>query len=182
MPAATVDCEATSRNAGGRPAAALPPGRAGSGPETRWCCCTAAGRALRVEQLRPQPAGVRRALPHAGRRPAGLRQVGQAAGGRQVLHLRRAKRWPGLLDELGIDRVHLVGNSLGGGTAVRFALRYPERAGRLVLMGPGGLSLNVFAPDPTEGVKRLAAFARRPGQAGRSWRRSCGRWSSTSGW
>ena len=69
----------------------------------------------------------------------------------------------GLLDELGIDRVHLVGNSLGGGTAVRFALNYPERAGRLVLMGPGGLSLNVFSADPTEGVKRLAEFGAPPG-------------------
>jgi 4,5:9,10-diseco-3-hydroxy-5,9,17-trioxoandrosta-1(10),2-diene-4-oate hydrolase len=69
----------------------------------------------------------------------------------------------GLLDELGIDKIHLVGNSLGGGTAVRFALSHPERAGRLVLMGPGGLSLNVFAPDPTEGVKRLAEFAAPPG-------------------
>jgi len=69
----------------------------------------------------------------------------------------------GLLDELGIDQVHLVGNSLGGGTAVRFALTHPARAGRLVLMGPGGLSLNVFAPDPTEGVKRLAGFAAPPG-------------------
>ena len=69
----------------------------------------------------------------------------------------------GLLDELGIDRVHLIGNSLGGGTAVRFALNYPERAGRLVLMGPGGLSLNVFAPDPTEGVKRLMEFSAPPG-------------------
>jgi 4,5:9,10-diseco-3-hydroxy-5,9,17-trioxoandrosta-1(10),2-diene-4-oate hydrolase len=69
----------------------------------------------------------------------------------------------GLLDGLGIEKVHLVGNSLGGGTAVRFALRHPERAGRLVLMGPGGLSLNVFAPDPTEGVKRLAEFAAPPG-------------------
>jgi 4,5:9,10-diseco-3-hydroxy-5,9,17-trioxoandrosta-1(10),2-diene-4-oate hydrolase len=68
-----------------------------------------------------------------------------------------------LLDELGIGQVHLVGNSLGGGTAVRFALRFPGRAGRLVLMGPGGLSLNVFAPDPTEGVKRLAEFAAPPG-------------------
>src|SRR5712672_1049165 len=68
-----------------------------------------------------------------------------------------------LLDELGIDRVHLVGNSLGGGAAVRFALRYPRRAGRLVLMGPGGLSLNVFAPDPTEGVRRLAEFGAPPG-------------------
>jgi 4,5:9,10-diseco-3-hydroxy-5,9,17-trioxoandrosta-1(10),2-diene-4-oate hydrolase len=69
----------------------------------------------------------------------------------------------GLLSELGIERVHLVGNSLGGGTAVRFALRFPDRAGRLVLMGPGGLSLNVFAPDPTEGVKRLMEFAAPPG-------------------
>jgi 4,5:9,10-diseco-3-hydroxy-5,9,17-trioxoandrosta-1(10),2-diene-4-oate hydrolase len=69
----------------------------------------------------------------------------------------------GLLDALGLERVHLVGNSLGGGTAVRFALRYPDRAGRLVLMAPGGLGLNVFATDPTEGVRRLAAFAAPPG-------------------
>lgn len=68
-----------------------------------------------------------------------------------------------MLDELGIGRVHLVGNSLGGGTAVRFALRHPDRAGRLVLMGPGGLSLNVFAPDPTEGVRRLQEFPAPPG-------------------
>jgi 4,5:9,10-diseco-3-hydroxy-5,9,17-trioxoandrosta-1(10),2-diene-4-oate hydrolase len=74
-----------------------------------------------------------------------------------------ARALANLLDHLGIDRVHLVGNSLGGGTAVRFALNYPDRAARLVLMGPGGLSLNVFAPDPTEGVSRLAAFAAPPG-------------------
>jgi len=69
----------------------------------------------------------------------------------------------GLLDSLGIAKVHLVGNSLGGGTAVRFALRHPDRAGRLVLMAPGGLSLNLFAADPTEGIKRLYAFAAPPG-------------------
>jgi 4,5:9,10-diseco-3-hydroxy-5,9,17-trioxoandrosta-1(10),2-diene-4-oate hydrolase len=69
----------------------------------------------------------------------------------------------GLLDAIGVDQVHLVGNSLGGGTAVRFALRYPDRVGRLVLMAPGGLGLNVFAPDPTEGVKRLGAFGAPPG-------------------
>ena len=33
-----------------------------------------------------------------------------------------------LLDELDIARAHLLGNSLGGGTAFRFALDYPERA------------------------------------------------------
>jgi 4,5:9,10-diseco-3-hydroxy-5,9,17-trioxoandrosta-1(10),2-diene-4-oate hydrolase len=68
-----------------------------------------------------------------------------------------------LLDQAGIDRVHLVGNSLGGGVATRFALNHPDRAGRLVLMAPGGLSLNMFSPDPTEGVKRLVEFAAPPG-------------------
>jgi 4,5:9,10-diseco-3-hydroxy-5,9,17-trioxoandrosta-1(10),2-diene-4-oate hydrolase len=68
-----------------------------------------------------------------------------------------------VLDALGIEKAHLIGNSLGGGTAVRFALRHPDRAGKLVLMGPGGLSLNVFASDPTEGVKRLMEFGAPPG-------------------
>ncbi len=67
-----------------------------------------------------------------------------------------------LLDELGIDRIHLLGNSLGGGTAARFALKYPKRVGRLVLMGPGGLSLNLFHADPTEGIKRLYEFGANP--------------------
>ncbi|MEV6362126.1 4,5:9,10-diseco-3-hydroxy-5,9,17-trioxoandrosta-1(10),2-diene-4-oate hydrolase [Nocardia asteroides] len=68
-----------------------------------------------------------------------------------------------LLDHLQItDRVHLLGNSLGGGTSVRFALDNPKRAGKLVLMGPGGLSTNLFAPDPTEGVKLLSKFTYEP--------------------
>ncbi|HEU5007786.1 MAG TPA: alpha/beta fold hydrolase [Jatrophihabitantaceae bacterium] len=68
-----------------------------------------------------------------------------------------------LLGQLGVAKAHLVGNSLGGGTAVRFALNHPERAGRLVLMAPGGLGLNVFGADPTEGIKKLYAFAAPPG-------------------
>ncbi len=67
-----------------------------------------------------------------------------------------------LLDELGLERIHLLGNSLGGGTAARFALLYPERVGRLVLMGPGGLNLSLFHADPTEGVKRLMDFGAAP--------------------
>jgi 4,5:9,10-diseco-3-hydroxy-5,9,17-trioxoandrosta-1(10),2-diene-4-oate hydrolase len=68
-----------------------------------------------------------------------------------------------LLDVLGIDKAHLVGNSLGGGTSVRLALDHPGKAGRLVLMAPGGLQLNVFSPDPTEGIKKLFAFGAPPG-------------------
>lgn len=67
-----------------------------------------------------------------------------------------------LLDELGIGRVHLLGNSLGGGTAMRLALDHPDRVGRLVLMGPGGASLNLFHADPTEGVQRLMDFGADP--------------------
>lgn len=68
-----------------------------------------------------------------------------------------------LLDTLEITgRVHLLGNSLGGGASVRFALDYPDRAGKLVLMGPGGLSTNLFAPDPTEGVRLLSKFTYEP--------------------
>src|SRR6476620_9915260 len=58
-----------------------------------------------------------------------------------------ADKLAALLDELGLERVHLLGNSLGGGTATRFALRYPKRVGRLVLMGPGGVQQNIFSPD-----------------------------------
>ncbi|MEV6345371.1 4,5:9,10-diseco-3-hydroxy-5,9,17-trioxoandrosta-1(10),2-diene-4-oate hydrolase [Actinoplanes sp. NPDC051851] len=68
-----------------------------------------------------------------------------------------------LLDDLGLERADLVGNSLGGGVATRFALLFPDRARRLLLMGPGGLSLNVLSADPTEGVKRLGAFGAPPG-------------------
>jgi 4,5:9,10-diseco-3-hydroxy-5,9,17-trioxoandrosta-1(10),2-diene-4-oate hydrolase len=74
-----------------------------------------------------------------------------------------AKALLGLFDHLGLQgRIPLLGNSLGGGTAVRFALDHPDRAGKLVLMGPGGLSVNLFAPDPTEGVKLLGKFTADP--------------------
>jgi 4,5:9,10-diseco-3-hydroxy-5,9,17-trioxoandrosta-1(10),2-diene-4-oate hydrolase len=68
-----------------------------------------------------------------------------------------------LLDQLEVEQAHFVGNSLGGGTSVRFALNYGKRAGRLVLMAPGGLNLNIFTPDPSEGLKKLMAFTAPPG-------------------
>src|SRR5271165_2744724 len=45
----------------------------------------------------------------------------------------------GLLDALGVDKAHVLGNSLGGSCALRLALEAPERADRLVLLGPGGI-------------------------------------------
>jgi pimeloyl-ACP methyl ester carboxylesterase len=42
-----------------------------------------------------------------------------------------------LLDYLKVDKVHLVGLSLGGRISIDFALRYPQRVRSLVLVGPG---------------------------------------------
>lgn len=48
-----------------------------------------------------------------------------------------------LLDSLGIQRAHIIGNSFGGAVALAMASRAPDRTGRLVLMGPGGWPLPV---------------------------------------
>ncbi|SOD70477.1 pimeloyl-ACP methyl ester carboxylesterase [Jatrophihabitans sp. GAS493] len=44
-----------------------------------------------------------------------------------------------LIDRLDIDRVTLVGHSLGGGIAMQFCYLFPERVERLVLVSSGGL-------------------------------------------
>lgn len=67
-----------------------------------------------------------------------------------------------LMDELGISKAHLLGNSMGGYVAAEFALAYPDRADRLVMMGPGGLAQNSFSPSPSEGAKRLYEFFNEP--------------------
>ena len=47
-----------------------------------------------------------------------------------------AKWVVGLLDELGIERAHLVGNSMGGRVAIETALSTPERVDKLALLAP----------------------------------------------
>ena len=44
-----------------------------------------------------------------------------------------------LLSVLGVDRVTVIGHSLGGGVAMQFAYQYPERCERLVLVSSGGV-------------------------------------------
>lgn len=45
-----------------------------------------------------------------------------------------------LLDELGLDVIHLVGCSLGGRLAAEFALNYPDRVASLTLLCPAGMN------------------------------------------
>lgn len=44
------------------------------------------------------------------------------------------------LDAAGVERADLIGNSFGGAIALAFAIRFPDRVRRLVLMGSAGIS------------------------------------------
>lgn len=50
-----------------------------------------------------------------------------------------------LLDALGIERVHVVGNSFGGSMALALAIHHPERIDKLVLMGSVGVPFELTA-------------------------------------
>jgi 4,5:9,10-diseco-3-hydroxy-5,9,17-trioxoandrosta-1(10),2-diene-4-oate hydrolase len=63
----------------------------------------------------------------------------------------------GLMDSLGLAKAHVVGNSLGGGTALKMTLDAPDRVDRLVLMGPAGL-IAPTTPMPTVGVRQIMEF------------------------
>lgn len=63
----------------------------------------------------------------------------------------------GLLDGLGIAKAHVVGNSLGGGTAIKMALEAPQRLGKLILMGPAGL-VSAYSRIPTEGARLIFEY------------------------
>ena len=61
------------------------------------------------------------------------------------------------LDQLGIERFHLLGNSLGGAAALAMAQTRPDRVAGLVLMAPGGGWLP-SGPTPTEGQKAMFRY------------------------
>jgi 2-hydroxy-6-oxonona-2,4-dienedioate hydrolase len=80
-------------------------------------------------------------------------------GARSEINARALK---GLLDVLDIDRVHILGNSMGGVNALSFALNYPERLGKMVIMGGGGVGPSLFQPMPLEGIKLLFGAYKAP--------------------
>jgi 2-hydroxy-6-oxonona-2,4-dienedioate hydrolase len=73
-----------------------------------------------------------------------------------------ARALASVLDALGLAKVHLIGNSMGGHSAVAFALANPARVGKLVLMGGGTGGPSQFVPMPTEGIKLLQGLYREP--------------------
>ncbi|MEU5879818.1 alpha/beta hydrolase [Spirillospora sp. NPDC047279] len=73
----------------------------------------------------------------------------------------RAEALLALVDELGLTRVHLVGNSMGGQLALIMTLARPRLVGRILLMGSGG------APDMpvSPGLTHLREFYADPSAA-----------------
>ncbi|WP_280503186.1 alpha/beta fold hydrolase [Nocardia farcinica] len=64
------------------------------------------------------------------------------------------------LDGLGLDRVRVIGNSMGGFVATDFALANPDRVDRVVTVG--GIGTPLFSAAPGEGIIRLGEFVENP--------------------
>ena len=75
------------------------------------------------------------------------------------------------MDEKGIEKAHILGFSDGANIALRFALKYPERADKLVLNGanlfPAGVKVSVQLPI-TLGYKFASLFASKNENAGKN--------------
>ncbi len=65
-----------------------------------------------------------------------------------------------LMDALGIERAHIIGNSLGGIVGSHIAARMPGRVSRFITIG--GIGLNLFSAFPGEGLNLLTEFVEDP--------------------
>lgn len=64
------------------------------------------------------------------------------------------------VDALGLEKVDVIGNSMGGGVGVNFATNHPDRIGKLVTIG--GIGTNIYSPGPSEGIRLLQEFTEDP--------------------
>jgi pimeloyl-ACP methyl ester carboxylesterase len=64
------------------------------------------------------------------------------------------------VDALGLSSVDVIGNSMGGGVGINFAINHPQRIGRLITIG--GIGTNIFSPGPGEGIRLLQEFTEEP--------------------
>jgi pimeloyl-ACP methyl ester carboxylesterase len=75
---------------------------------------------------------------------------------REGVHALQARTAIGLLDALGIDKAHFVGNSQGGQSAMVAAMTYPDRVRKFVMggshIGTGG-DRYLMANRPSEGSR-----------------------------
>ncbi|MBK5354741.1 alpha/beta fold hydrolase [Pseudomonas sp. TH41] len=82
---------------------------------------------------------------------AGHGETGFKAGGGYDIPL-QAKRMIQLLDVCGVEKVHVIGNSMGGYIAAWLAATYPDRIASVALFDPAG----VTAPEISDMERHLA--------------------------
>ena len=88
-----------------------------------------------------------------------------------------------VLDRLGLERVHVVGGSLGGWLAAELAVHSPERIERLALLGaaglrvPGNMATDIFLMTPDQVVDDALP---RPGGRRPACSRRSPTWTSSS--
>ena len=82
----------------------------------------------------------------------------------------------GVLDALGVERAHVVGNSFGGSLAMSLAIHHARRVDRLVLMGAAGVPFSLtpgldavwgYEPSVEAMEQLLGIFAHDPSLVGR---------------
>jgi pimeloyl-ACP methyl ester carboxylesterase len=77
-----------------------------------------------------------------------------------------------LLGTLGIDRVNLVGHSMGGGVAMQFAYQFPDKTERLALVSTGGVGRGVnplLRAVSLPGADLMLSTLRLPGARLQTW-------------
>ncbi|MGV0635493.1 alpha/beta fold hydrolase [Mycolicibacillus trivialis] len=63
-------------------------------------------------------------------------------------------------DALDLGEVSIVGNSMGGGVGINYAIGNPDKVRRLVTVG--GIGTNLLSPGPAEGIRLLQEFTDDP--------------------
>ena len=84
-----------------------------------------------------------KALTEAGFRAIAVDRLGYGRSSKPVIHYNLhmpARHTKALLDELGIERTAIVGHSMGGMVATRFASTYPETTTHVVMVNQIGLT------------------------------------------
>lgn len=102
-----------------------------------------------VDFARPLTGGYRVLVPDL----PGFGESGRVAG-ESYNYDAQTRRLKELLDNLGIERAHIAGNSMGGTIAALFAIRYPDRVASVALIGaPHGIR----SPQPSEADRLIDA-------------------------
>lgn len=68
------------------------------------------------------------------------------------------------VNALRLEQFDIIGNSMGSGVAIDYAMANPDRVHRLVVLGGGGP--NIFSTSPSEAIRTLRQFGDNPTKGG----------------